>query len=227
MIDRMSIAIPVPAAGAAEKYADYFDALRALGARLTPVGADVSPEAFGGLLLPGGWDVAPERYGQADVACEGVDVELDALQFGALDAFARAQKPVLAICRGLQLANVYFGGTLIQHLPQTAVHSRCGEPRDKVHATAVAPGSALFRLYGAAAVVNSNHHQGVDRPGAGLRAVQWSHDGVVEGMEHEELPVLCVQWHPERMCLRHAREDTVDGIRVFEHFLGMCAGCAR
>ena len=54
-------------------------------------------------------------------------------------------------------------------------------------------------LYGSSPVVNSAHHQGVDRLGEGLRAVQWSDDGVIEGMEHDRLPIYCVQWHPERM----------------------------
>ena len=222
MIDGLRVAIPVLATAAEGKFANYYNALRAAGATPIPVSADVDPGAFGGLLLPGGGDIAPERYGQADVACRCVDADLDALQFGALAAFVNAKKPVLAICRGHQLVNVFFGGALIQNLPRAEVHSRCGAPRDRVHATTADRDSAIFRLYGERPSVNSNHHQGVDRLGKGLRAIQRSDDGVIEGMEHEELPILCVQWHPERMCLNHARPDTVDGLAVFRCFVGLC-----
>lgn len=214
------IALPVPDLA---RYANYADILSALGALPVAVGADVDAGAYDGLLLPGGGDIEPGRYGQADAACQYVDAALDAMQLAALDAFVKAEKPVLGICRGHQLVNVYFGGTLIQHLPQAAAHSRCGGSEDKVHDTAATPGSALHRLYGGAFRVNSSHHQGVDRLGTGLTVTQRSADGVVEGMAHARLPILCVQWHPERMCLAHARSDTVDGGAVVGYFLKRCA----
>ena len=67
--------------------------------------------------------------------------------------------------------------------------------------------------------MNSAHHQGVDRLGEGLRVIQRSEDGVVEALVHERLPILCVQWHPERMCLDHRRPDTVDGGKLLESFV--------
>lgn len=221
MTDRLNIAFPVPADGAEKRYVNYFDAISALGARLTPVGADVAPGDYDGLLLPGGWDVNPERYGQANTACQEIDDALDGMQFGALDAFVKSGKPVLGICRGHQVVNVYFGGTLIQHLPQSATHMWQGD-LDNAHGSHAAPGSVIDRIYGATPPVNSAHHQGVDRLGTGLRAIQWAEDGVIEAMAHEALPILCVQWHPERMCFRNARPDTVDGARVIERFLEMC-----
>lgn len=214
------IALPVPDL---TRYANYADVLSALGALPVGVGADVDAAGFDGLLLPGGGDIAPSRYGQADAGCVYVDPALDDMQFAALNAFVKAGKPVLGICRGHQLINVYFGGTLIQHLAQAAAHSRGGGSEDKVHATTAAPGSALYNLYGAAFPVNSSHHQGVDRLGEGLAVTQRSDDGVIEGMAHEHLPILCVQWHPERMCLAHARTDTVEGSAVVGYFLERCA----
>ena len=216
----LRIALPVPDI---RRFGNYVDALTALGAVPVAVGADVDAGTCDGLLLPGGWDVNPARYGQTNTASEGIDDALDALQFSALDAFVRAGKPVLGICRGHQLANVYFGGTLIQHLSQAADHSRGDSDADRVHATTAEPGSAVFELYGAAFAVNSSHHQGVDAPGEGLRVTQRATDGVIEAMEHEALPILTVQWHPERMCLAHARPDTVDGGAVIRRFLEMCA----
>ena len=70
--------------------------------------------------------------------------------------------------------------------------------------------------------MNSSHHQGVDRPGNGLRVVLRAQDGVIEAMEHETLPVWCVQFHPERMCFKHQRDDTVDGSLLFRFFLDQC-----
>ena len=214
------IAIPVPDL---TRYANYADVLSALGALPVGVGADVDAAGFDGLLLPGGGDIAPSRYGQADAGCVYVDPALDEMQFAALNAFVKAGKPVLGICRGHQMINVYFGGTLIQHLAQAATHSRGDSSADKVHATTAAPGSVLCGLYGDAFCVNSSHHQGVDRLGEGLAVTQRSDDGVIEGMAHAHLPILCVQWHPERMCLAHARQDTVDGSAVVKYFLKRCA----
>ena len=76
-------------------------------------------------------------------------------------------------------------------------------------------------------MVNSSHHQAVDRLGRGLRATAWSEGGVVEAMEHETLPVSSVQFHPERMCCALRRPDTVDGRYFFEHFIALCADRRR
>ena len=70
--------------------------------------------------------------------------------------------------------------------------------------------------------MNSAHHQAVETPGEGLVAVQWAEDGIVEAACHRSLPVISVQWHPERMCMDHKRSDTVDGLKVFEYFVELC-----
>ena len=70
--------------------------------------------------------------------------------------------------------------------------------------------------------VNSSHHQAIEHTGKGLRAVMYSGDGVIEAAEHDSLPVWSVQWHPERMCFRHRRDDTVDGSLIFRFFLDQC-----
>lgn len=205
-------------------YRNYFVALSALGAAGVAVGGDADPAGFDGMLLPGGGDIDPARYHRANTDSVGIDEALDEMQFSALDAFVKAEKPVLGICRGHQLVNVYFGGTLIQHLDQAPDHSRGDGSEDKVHDTAAVPGSALHRLYGPRFAVNSLHHQGVDAVGKGLLVIQRADDGVIEGMAHETLPILTVQWHPERMCFALARRDTVDGSRILERFLVMCRG---
>ena len=216
--DRLRIAIPADAG-----YGYYFETLTALGAEPVPVGADVDPAAFDGLLTPGGTDIDPARYHRPNTASEDIDPALDARQLAALDAFVRAGKPVFGICRGHQLINVYFGGTLIQHLPTAAVHSRCGDPWDKAHGSTAVPGGLMEALYGPAFPVNSAHHQAVETVGRGLIVDQYSDDGVIEALRHGTLPIFSVQWHPERMCLERAREDAVDGSVVLRHFLSMCA----
>ena len=218
------IAIPVPRGTEAGRYANYFETLQALGAVPARIDADTDPAGFAGLLLPGGVDVAPERYGQQDVACGAVDRELDALQFAALDAFVKAVKPVFGVCRGHQIVNVRFGGTLFQSLPQWPRHKWDEATNaDRAHDTDAIPGSWLAGIYGQRFSVNSAHHQGVDALGEGLVVDQRADDGVIEAMHHIALPVWCVQWHPERMCLLHARSDTVDGGGVIAWFIRRCA----
>ena len=193
---------------------NYTIAMMMLGAQPVTVWDEWNVEDFDGLLLPGGVDVHPGRYGQENVACGTIDEALDAIQFEIADAFIKAGKPVLGICRGHQLLNVYFGGTLIQDL-ENADHHKWTPEGDRVHDTTADEGSFIAGIYGTAFPVNSAHHQG-------LKAVQYSDDGVVEAMYHETLPVISVQWHPERMCFDHQREDTVNGSLVLSYFLDMC-----
>ena len=220
MAEPLRIAIPLPEG---VRYANYFNALSHLGAEGVHMTAPEDTSSFDGLLLPGGGDIEPERYGQALAGSVEIDPKLDDLQFTALDRFVKAGKPVLGICRGHQVINVYFGGTLIQHLPQSPVHRRDpGVPADKVHGVCVREGSWLEKLYGSEFQVNSSHHQAVDRPGEGLEIDACSLDGVAEALHHQTLPVLSVQWHPERMCFENARDDTVDGSLVISKFLSLC-----
>ena len=218
------IAIPIPRGMVRVKYANYFNALRRRGAQPETVGLDVDPARFDGLLLPGGGDMCPSCYHQECVHCADMSPMLDDMQLGALEAFVRVEKPVLGICRGHQLVNVYFGGTLVQHLPQAAAHVKRTPEEDSAHVTRTEPGSVVRALYGEAPWVNSAHHQGVDELGRGLRVTQWSGDGVVEAMEHERLPILCVQGHPERVWPGHPEGASVDGGKLIERFLEMCGG---
>ena len=214
----LRIAIPTnrPAA-----VGNYLEAVRLSGAQ-GEAGREFSPEEYDGLLLPGGWDVNPSRYGKTRIPEETIDDELDAIQFDVLDRFLTAGKPVLGICRGHQLLNVTFGGTLIQDLPGAEKHKSLSTGADNIHRVHTEQGSFLFPVYGSGCVVNSSHHQGIDIPGKGLRVVMRSEDGVAEAIEHESRPVWGVQWHPERMCFAHRREDTADGSGIFRFFLEQC-----
>ena len=175
---------------------------------------------YDGLILPGGADVDPARYGQPLNGSKGIDPELDDKQFALLDLFARAGKPILGICKGHQVINVHFGGSLIQHIPEYDRHQWITE--DKVHMTTASPDSWLARYYGTDFATNSAHHQAVDQVAPGFQVIQWSDDHVVEAIAHPQRPILSVQWHPERMCYDYARPDTVDGRHVFLQFKKMC-----
>lgn len=175
-------------------------------------------EDFDGLLLCGGNDIHPSYYGQEVSGACDFDEPRDAREMDITLAFLNTGKPILGICRGLQLLNVALGGTLIQDLPNAKAHlSQNGQ--DGVHAINVS--GFLEKIYGRATFVNSSHHQAIDMLGKGLVVCGWC-DGVIEAIEHREKPYFAVQFHPERMCLEHKRSDTIDGIKIFEHFIEIC-----
>ena len=204
-------------------FSNYLNAMRAAGAECAAFGRDDDPAGFDGLLLPGGGDVDPALYGAQRLdECGPVDRALDDLQWRALRRFAEAGKPVLGICRGHQVLNAFFGGTLIQHIPQAERHSREVSEPEKYHPTRAAKGGFVERLYGEHPVTNSSHHQAVDAPAPDIEVVQWSDDGVVEAIRHRDFPVWGVQWHPERMCLGFAREGVADGLILLKWFVERC-----
>ena len=192
--------------GSSARFANYRRAVEAAGGRAC-FGGD--PSGCGALLLPGGGDIEPRRYGQRNTASVGLEPMRDARELALIQQFTLRKKPILGICRGLQCINVAFGGTLLQDIPG---HSAAGGI-DRLHAVRCAP-SPLRELYGERHIVNSAHHQAIDCPGSGLVPVQWSPDGVIEAVCHRSLPVLAVQWHPERLFCG-------DGGRLFAFFLGL------
>lgn len=160
-----------------------------------------------GIVLSGGEDVHPRYYNKSEYLslCHEIDEARDEFEWKVLDLTEGKKIPVLGICRGLQVANVYLGGTLLPHIPAFGKfdHSRT-ESDDRYHTIQVDPGSMLHQAVGAGqGEVNSAHHQSADRVGKDLVTNCLSPDGVVEGLER--LPgqdagfMLLVQWHPERM----------------------------
>lgn len=153
---------------------------------------------YDGLLLPGGGDISPVFYHRKNRGSNNICISEDIVQLLMFHRFMEQKKPILGICKGMQVINVALGGTLIQALP--TVNSHAWHNGDRYHTTTLVPGSLLFSLYGNYMITGSAHHQAISTPGKGLHVVQYAHDGVIEGIEHETLPILGVQWHPERQC---------------------------
>ena len=204
------------------EHQNYLQALGALGAEgmggyLPPIDA-----GYDGLILCGGGDIAPERYGEEPRGSRQIDPRRDEVEMALLAAYIGAGKPILGICRGHQLINIFFGGTLLQDLSEESGHGR-GQGRDGVHPVTARRDSVVGELYGERFSVNSAHHQAIGRLGAGLRATAWAEGGVVEAIEHETLAILGVQWHPERMSPRHRWEGAEAGDVLLARFLEMCS----
>ena len=157
----------------------------------------------GGLLLSGGPDVHPERYRQEPDPNAALKLcpELDELEFRVLEYALASDMPVLAICRGMQLLNVAFGGRLIQDLPG---HRSDGDADPTTHQIYVAPGAKSAAIIGSAGFfrVNSYHHQGLNEAQRAPRLMSTAYnvdDGLVEGLESPEHSwVIGLQCHPER-----------------------------
>lgn len=159
-----------------------------------------------GFLFCGGGDITPLLFGQEP--CFGIgttDISLDLFQIRLMKSAIESQKPILAICRGMQILNVACGGTIIQDLNQTNLetinHMQTSISRKDIsHKVFFEPKTKIQRLLGNFAYTNSFHHQAIDRLGTGLIVSGTTGDEVIEAIE---MPlrsfVIGVQWHPESM----------------------------
>lgn len=162
--------------------------------------------ALDGLVLQGGNDVAPESYGESPQHADwGGDAVRDRCEMELIDAFVRAGKPVFGVCRGFQLLNVRFGGTLLQDIatqrPGAAEHRVLGRYERHLHTIELVPGTRLAEINPGVqrAQVNSIHHQGLKdvAPGFVVEA-RCPHDGIVEAFRWSGPGYVAgVQWHPE------------------------------
>jgi putative glutamine amidotransferase len=206
--------------GDSGKYDRYLAALREAGAEPVPVSLRLSPEEVSALartldafVLTGSpADVDPALYHAArHPRTEDADPLREKTDWALLKHAFAEEKPVLAICYGIQSLNVFLGGTLVQHLSigdvssevkTTIPHWLREQPKEFHHAVRIEAGTRLARLAGSAeAGVNSSHHQSIREPGNNLRVVARAADGVIEAVEWTGGPqwVTGVQWHPERM----------------------------
>lgn len=163
-----------------------------------------------GLLFTGGEDVHPKHYGRTNYVeqfrLDDLDEKRDEFELKVLAVARKKRIPLLGICRGLQIANVFLGGTLIPDLQAfgRGEHKKQNDGVDRAHEIWLPEGTRLGKIAGVSrGEVNSAHHQAIDLLGEGLSMNCVSPDGVIEGAEvrdPEEHPFfLLVQWHPERM----------------------------
>lgn len=167
-------------------------------------------DSYDCLVVCGGGDIHPEFYGQTPSGNDGVyDVEYDRFELSVIGDFIKSGKPILGICRGMQSINVAMGGTLIQDIPSQLGlnHNSYGNTVCQ-HEIKISRNSRISSSLGIRFIVNSYHRQCVHILGSDLYVAAASHDGVIEAIESNTLPVLGVQWHPERM----------SGNTLFEHF---------
>lgn len=181
-------------------------------------------EHLDGLILQGGADVSPRAYGEEPLRPEWAgDPVRDAYEMELLHEFMEAKKPVLGICRGMQLINVALGGSLFQDLPTQcpgAVAHESGEYDRNAHGVAFAENSQLVRWFGGAAGgrVASIHHQAINRLGRDLAMGAHAQDGVVEAIRGTGRGfVFGVQWHPEFH--QQAGIELLDCAPILEAFL--------
>jgi len=185
-------------------------------------------EALDGLVLQGGADMAPESYGAMAEKSEWAgDRVRDRYEIELFEAFVGKGKPVLGICRGCQLINVAFGGTLHQDItsamPEALVHRDLERYERSFHKMRFVPGSELAGLYPGRSegMVNSIHHQAVNKLGRGLEIEAYAvPDDVVEAIRWRGPSyVRGVQWHPEFMFGPSMSADHLDGTPVLNEFL--------
>ncbi|QNL45490.1 gamma-glutamyl-gamma-aminobutyrate hydrolase family protein [Oscillibacter hominis] len=198
-----------------------------------------------GMILPGGVpDVDPALYAEENQGSRGVNPALDQAQLRMLDRAVELAIPVLGICRGYQLMNVHFGGSLVQDGKTNGIH-RGGARGEDLHGAYSLPGTWLERLYGPKTVVNTLHHQSIKRLAPEFALCQvWFDDAVsperrrflcaelsrgseedyteectVEGICHRSLPLIGVQWHPE--LLSPDGKGTAEPEKLFLYFAGL------
>lgn len=217
---------------------DYSEAVEAAGGIPLHISLIPKPDYIStvlddldGILLPGSdSDVDPLRYGSEPHPKLGTVVHIkDETDLLVLAEIENRKMPLLAICFGMQVLNVFRGGTLIQdiasQLPEAIKHEQ-GAPRDRPsHSIKLADGSGLETLAaGTSALVNSHHHQALDKVGRNLVETAWASDGLIEAVEdpRDDRFVVGVQWHPELGWKGDALSEA-----LFERFIDACRDWKR
>lgn len=179
---------------------------------------------FDGFLFTGGPDVSPFAFGEETRKdCGIINEYRDALELPLFSMVYKAKKPVLAVCRGIQVMNIALGGDIYQDIPSqydtTLQHSQVSEAHIPVHSVRLTKNGPLTRITGQQSLkVNSFHHQAIRRLAPGLLADATAPDGLIEAVYSPEHPfALGVQWHPERLAPRDEASN-----RLFQALINSC-----
>ena len=178
---------------------------------------------FDGLILSGGGDPDPNLYGE-DCLQELGDItpERDTFELAILEEFLKTKKPILGICRGLQLMNVFYGGTLyqdIKYVDTNIQHKQKWLADLPTHDLNILENNILFEIFGKKARTNSFHHQMIKDLGRELTSIATANDGVIEAIQNKNYPFFYgVQWHPEMMASR----GNLGMKKIFDKFIESC-----
>ncbi|MGV8145681.1 MAG: gamma-glutamyl-gamma-aminobutyrate hydrolase family protein [Alkaliphilus sp.] len=175
-----------------------------------------------GIIFAGGEDIAPSKYGQANMKnLNTIIPQRDDFELALLAKFIEKKKPILGICRGMQLINTFLGGTLHQDIYNARLteieHVGIMGPQDSIsHQVKLINGSLIHGAFEKEALnVNSYHHQAIDKLGKDLVVTGYSEDNIIESIEHSKYPFLIgVQWHPEMMA-----ETYKEQLKIFRIFI--------
>ncbi|MGL4773575.1 MAG: gamma-glutamyl-gamma-aminobutyrate hydrolase family protein, partial [Clostridium sp.] len=168
-----------------------------------------------GVLLSGGDDICPFLYGEEISTAQGmIDVLRDRVDYVVIEEVLKQNKGILGICRGMQIINVYFGGSLAQDINTSVAHVQKSDKNIPTHKIEVEEKSILYDLFGKEILVNSFHHQGIEKVGDGIIVTAKSSDNIVEAIElKRNKKIFGVQWHPEMM------EDSIEMELLFKEFV--------
>ena len=175
-----------------------------------------------GLLLTGGEDIEPDRYGVEfdSLRCDFPDKYRDSLEYALITKALELNMPIQGVCRGEQILNTYFGGTLYLNIPtdlsDTTVKHRFPNYKASTHKVIIEDNSLLAKICKTTSgKVNSNHHQGVNKLAPGLKSVAKTEDGLTESVELADKKgkayLLGVQWHPEAMDYSNSLSFSIAG----------------
>ncbi|CAC21407.2 class I glutamine amidotransferase family protein [Schizosaccharomyces pombe] len=177
------------------------------------------PPNIDGIILAGGESVHPNRYGEDfdPNAPKSVDVIRDSTEWGMIDFALKKKIPILGICRGCQVLNVYFGGSLYQNVSSCGFRDihRPSKPRHYLAHKVMAKPGKLKNILGSNVIdVNSIHDQGIKTLGMGLQSTVISDDGLCEGIESKDGLIIGVQWHPEAII-----DKQPHSLKLFQYFI--------
>ena len=179
-----------------------------------------------GILFTGSnCDIDPKFYGCENLGSADCMPALDEMELQLFDTFYKANKPIFGICRGIQLISVALGGNLVQdipaEIPDLSVHDAIYKKESDSHPVITTEGSVLHSLFGKEFLTNSFHHQSVKHCGRDMVITAMTPDGVIEAIEHKTLPIIGVQWHPERM-IGEETSQLPNMLPLFRHFIDLC-----